>query len=352
MEVRQLGRSGLHVSALSFGAMTFGGGPMAHGQAALGDMVGDTGLAEAERLVGLCVDAGVNLFDTANAYSQGQSEEILGQAVGAKRHDVLLATKGFGAMAPGPHGAGGSRRYLLQACEDSLRRLGTDYIDLYQIHLHDELTPIEETLRTCEDLVRAGKVRYIGVSNYTASQLMKALGLSERHGWERYVSQQIYYSLAGREAEWELLRVGRDEGVGTLVWGPLAFGLLSGKFRRGMAPPEGARAARMGGPGKVSLDRIHDIVDVLAAIAEARGATIAQVALNYVLYKPGITSVIIGARNAAQLEDNLAAAAWRLAEDEVARLDAVSAVPLPYPYWHQATYGASRNPSYAALHRG
>jgi aryl-alcohol dehydrogenase-like predicted oxidoreductase len=323
---------------------------MGYQQPALGDLVGSTGPNEAKRLIDICLEAGVNLFDTANNYSQGQSEEILGSALGVNRHQVLVATKGFGDVGPGPHGAGGSRRYLMQACEDSLRRLRTHYIDLYQIHQFDELTPIDETLRACDDLVRTGKVRYIGVSNYTASQLMKALGVSERHGWERYISQQIYYSLAAREAEWELLRVSRDEGVGVLVWGPLAFGLLSGKFRRGTAPPEGARATTMGGPGKVPLERVHAIVDVLADIAKARGVSVAQVALNYILHKPQIDSVIIGARNEAQLKDNLATASWRLAAEEVARLDAVSHMSLPYPYWHQATYGAARNPWYRSMY--
>ncbi|MET0547572.1 MAG: aldo/keto reductase [Caulobacterales bacterium] len=341
MEFRRLGRTGLQVSALSFGAMTFGGGK------GFGD-VGNTGVAEAQTLTGLCIDAGVNLFDTADVYSQGQSEEILGKALGNKRKDVLIATKAFGQMRPGPNGLGASRQHLTTACEDSLRRLGTDYIDLYQIHLFDELVPIEETLRACDDLVRAGKVRYIGVSNFTASQLMKSLMLSERQGLERIASQQIYYSLASREAEWELLRVSRDEEVGVLVWSPLAFGALSGKFRRGGNSNEG-RASVMGAPGGAKVEDVYDIVDALDAIAKERGATIAQVALNYILHKPQVTSVLIGARNETQLKDNLAAAAWRLTADEVARLDKVSHRPLPYPYWHQATYGAARNPYYVAL---
>jgi aryl-alcohol dehydrogenase-like predicted oxidoreductase len=352
MEFRRLGKSGLQVSALSFGAMTFGGGAMGFGQQAMGGIVGDTGQAEADSLIGLCLDAGINLFDTANAYSMGQSEEILGKALGARRADALIATKAFGQMRPGQNGTGLSRRYLIEACEDSLRRLGTDYIDIYHLHQFDELTPLEETLRALDDLVRAGKVRYTGVSNFTGSQLMKALALSERNGWERCIVQQIYYSLAGREAEWELLRLSRDEGVGTLIWSPLAFGLLSGKFRRGVAPPEGARAAVLGGPGNVPIERVYAIVDVLDAIAGARGVSVAQVALNYILHKPQVDSVIIGARNATQLKDNLAAAAWRLGDEEVKRLDEASYVSLPYPYWHQATYGGARNPGYAALYKG
>ncbi|MET0657204.1 MAG: aldo/keto reductase [Steroidobacteraceae bacterium] len=252
----------------------------------------------------------------------------------------------------GPHGLGASRRYLIDACEDSLRRLGTDYIDLYQIHQFDELTPLDETLRAMDDLVRAGKVRYIGVSNFTASQLMKALCVCERRGWDRCISQQIYYSLVSREAEWELLQLSRSEGVGTIIWSPLAFGLLSGKFRRGHAVPQGARASVMGGPGNVSIERVYSVVAVLEQIATERGVSIAQVAMNYILHKPDVDTVLAGARTEAQLRENLAAANWRLGPDEVKRLDDVSYVSPPYPYWHQGTYGAARNPTYAAMYKG
>lgn len=352
MEIRQLGRSGLHVSALGFGAMTFGSGAMGFGQPPLANLVGGTDLEGASRIVAMCIDHGINFFDTANNYSMGQSEEILGQALGARRHDVLIATKGTGHMKAGPQGLGASRRYFIEACEDSLCRLGTDYIDVYQIHQFDELTPLDETLRAMDDLVRAGKIRYIGVSNFTASQLMKALCLSERRGWDRCISQQIYYSLVSREAEWELLQVSRSEGVGTIIWSPLAFGLLSGKYRRGEAAPQGARASVMGGPGNVSMERVYAVVAVLEQIATERGVSVAQVAMNYILHKPDVDTVLVGARTEAQLRDNLAAASWRLSDDEVKRLDAVSYVSPPYPYWHQSTYGAARNPTYAAMYKG
>ena len=337
MEMRFLGRSGLQVAAFSFGAMTFGGEGMFQ-------LIGKTEEQEADRLVGLCIDAGINLFDTADAYSAGRSEEILGKALGSKRTQMILATKAWGRMGPGPNDIGASRLHLIQACEASLRRLGTDYIDLYQIHGFDALTPLEETLRALDDLVRSGKVRYIGASNYAGWQLMKALAISDQRGFDRYVSQQIYYSLAGREAEHELVPLGLDQGVGILVWSPLAFGMLSGKFRRGVADPEGTRGAVTGAPGKVERARLDDMTDALADIAEAHGATIAQAAFNYLLRKPGVTSGIIGARNEAQLKDNIAAAGWSLTAEEVERLDTVSATPLPYPYSVQAQVFAERNP--------
>jgi len=337
MENRLLGRSGLFVSGLSFGAMTFGGEGMFQ-------MVGKTEAAEAERLVGLCLDAGVNLFDTADGYSNGRSEEILAQALGAKRQQIVIATKAWARTGAGPNDVGASRLHLIQACEASLRRLKTDYIDLYQIHGFDALTPLEETLRALDDLVRSGKVRYVGASNYAGWQLMKALAISDNRGLERYVSQQIYYSLVGREAENELVPLGLDQGVGILVWGPLAFGMLSGKFRRGQPDPEGARATLAGAPGRVDRARIDDITDALAEVAAARGITMAQAALNYLLRKPGVTSVIIGARNEAQLKDNLAAASWTMSEEEVKRLDEASAQPLPYPYGVQRQVFGERNP--------
>lgn len=337
MENRLLGRSGLFVSALSFGAMTFGGEGMFQ-------IVGKTDEGEAERLIQRCFDAGVNLFDTADGYSNGRSEEILGHALGAKRQQAVVATKAWARMGPGPNDVGASRLHLIQACEASLRRLKTDYIDLYQIHGFDAVTPIEETLRALDDLVRSGKVRYIGASNYAGWQLMKALSISDRRGFERYVSQQIYYSLAGREAEHELVPLGLDQGVGILVWSPLAFGMLSGKFRRGQPDPEGARGTFAGAPGKVERARLDDITDALAGIAEARGVTLAQVAINWLLRKPGVTSVILGARTEAQLADNLAASSWTLSDEELKRLDETSALPLPYPYGVQKQVFAERNP--------
>jgi aryl-alcohol dehydrogenase-like predicted oxidoreductase len=337
MEQRAMGRSGLRVSAFSFGAMTFGGEGMF-------GFMGRTQEQEAERLCGLCLDAGLNTFDTADAYSAGRSEEILGYALRGKRQQVVIVTKAWGRMGPGPNDLGSSRLHLVQACDASLRRLKTDYIDLYLIHAFDGLTPLEETLGALDDLVSAGKVRYVGCSNYAGWQLMKALAISDRNGWERYVAHQIYYSLAGRDAETDLLPLGVDQGVGTMVWGPLAFGMLTGKFRRGKPDPEGARATLAGAPGGIERERLDTITDAMAAIAEARGATMAQVAMNYLLRKPAISTVLFGARDEAQLKDNLAAAKWTLSDEELARLDEASAKPLPYPQWAHKTVFAERIP--------
>jgi aryl-alcohol dehydrogenase-like predicted oxidoreductase len=337
MEMRFLGKSGLSVSTLSFGTMTFGGGEFF-------EHMGATQVDEARRLIDLCIDAGVNLFDTADIYSQGKSEEVLGQAIGKRRHDILIATKAFARMGDGANDIGLSRHHLIRACEDSLRRLGTDYIDLYQVHGFDALTPLEETLRALDDLVRSGKVRYIGCSNYSGWHLMKALCVSERQGLERYVSQQVYYSLVARELEYELIPLSLDQGVGILVWSPLAFGFLTGKYRRGQAEPEDTRRAKLGDVGTLDLEKGYDIVDVLDEIARDRKVTIPQVALNWLLHQPGISSVIIGARNEQQLKDNLGAATWQLTADEIKRLNEVSTVPAIYPYWHQQKYGAERNP--------
>ncbi len=337
MEKRLMGRSGLQVSALSFGAMTFGGEGMF-------GFMGRTQEQEAERLCGLCLDAGVTLFDTADAYSAGRSEEILGYALRNHRHEAVIATKVWGRMGPGPNDIGSSRVHVVAACEASLRRLKTDYIDLYFIHAFDALTPLEETLRALDDLVSAGKVRYIGCSNYAGWQLMKALAISDANGWTRYVAHQIYYSLAGRDAENELLPLGVDQGVGTMVWGPLAFGLLTGKFRRGKPDPEGARGTVAGAPGGIDRERLDRITDAMAAIAEARGATMAQVAINYLLRKPSIASVLFGARDEAQLQDNLAAAQWTISDEELETLDEASAKPLPYPQWAHRGVFRERNP--------
>ncbi|HEU5483959.1 MAG TPA: aldo/keto reductase [Microlunatus sp.] len=330
MEYRQLGRSGLRVSTVTLGTMGFGGTGWA-------SPVGQLGVEDARRQIDLCLEAGVNLIDTADIYSNGLSEEILGKALGSDRDGVLLATKVRGAMGEGPNDDGLSRHHVIRGVEDSLRRLGTDHIDLYQVHEWDGLTPQEETLAALDALVQSGKVRYIGSSNYTARQLMKALWISDLHGWQSYVSQQIYYSLQARDAENELIPIAIDEGLGVLVWSPLAGGLLSGKYRRGEDAPEGSR--RFQGwtePPVHDEERLYDTVDVLVEIGEGHGVSAAQVALAYTLAKPAVTSVIIGARSEDQLRDNLAAASLRLSTEEVDRLDSVSQVPLLYPYWHQA----------------
>jgi len=327
MEMRRLGASGLQVSALSFGTMTFGGDST--------NPVGETQVDEARRLIDLCLEAGVNLIDSADVYSQGNSERVLGEAIKGRRDDVLIATKVHGRMGDGPNDIGQSRHHIIRGCEESLRRLGTDYIDLYQVHGFDALTPLEETLRALDDLVRSGKVRYIGCSNYSAWHLMKALGISERAGLERYVSQQVYYSLAARELEYELVPLALDQGIGSLIWSPLSGGFLTGKYRRGEDGPRHTRRPRRGDPGTIDEERGFAIVDVLEDIAEDHGASIPQVALNWLLCKPGVSSILIGARHEDQLLDNLKAATWKLSPEEVERLDEVSAVPPIYPYWHQ-----------------
>jgi len=338
MEMRLLGKSGLGVSTLSFGAMTFGGDGMF-------SMVGRTQEEEAKRLIDLCLDAGINLFDTADAYSAGRSEEILAHALSDRRHQVVIATKAWGRTGKGPNDLGASRLHLVQACEASLKRLNTDYIDLYQLHGFDGMTPLDETLRALDDLISAGKVRYIGCSNYAGWQLMKALAAADAAGYERYISHQLYYSMIGRDAENDLLPLGVDQGVGTLVWSPLAFGLLSGKFRRGKPDPEGARGTLAGAPGGgIDRERLDTATDALAAVAEARGVTMAQVALNYLLRKKGVTTLIIGARDEAQLVDNLAAASWSLSDEELKVLDDASAVKPPYPQWAQRSVFSERNP--------
>ena len=285
----------------------------------------------------------MNLIDTADIYSNGLSERILGEALGIDRHEILLATKVRGAMGAGPNDDGLSRHHIMRAVEASLRRLDTDYIDLYQVHEWDGVTPLEETLSALDALVQSGKVRYVGSSNYTARQLMKALWISDRHGYEPFVSEQIYYSLQARDAENELVPIAIEEGLGILVWSPLAGGLLSGKYRRGQDAPEGTR--RFEGwtePPVNDEDRLYDTIDVLVEIADGHGVSAAQVALAYTLAKPAVTSVIVGARTKEQLRDNLAAAQLTLSDDELSRLDAVSRVPLLYPYWHQANTQPAR----------
>jgi aryl-alcohol dehydrogenase-like predicted oxidoreductase len=336
MEYRQLGRSGLRVSALSLGTMSFG-------DAGPGAPVGMTDATGAARQIDLCLEAGVNLIDTADVYSAGVSEEILGKVLRGRRDRILLATKARFPMGDGPNDAGLSRHYLIRACEASLRRLQTDHIDLYQVHQWDGHTPLEETLEALDTLVRQGKVRYIGCSNYSGWQVTKALGISDRRGYQRYVSQQIHYTLQAREAEYELITVSLDQGLGILVWSPLAGGLLSGKFRRDQQGPEGAR--HFGGwdePPIYDSERLYDIVDVLVEVADGHGVSAAQFALAWLLGRPGVSSVVIGARTDEQLADNLAAAELELGDDERARLDEVSAPPLIYPYWHQAKTAKER----------
>jgi aryl-alcohol dehydrogenase-like predicted oxidoreductase len=328
MEMRYLVGSGLRVSALTLGTMTFGG---AGRHAAMGQVQ----VREAAEMIDLCLEAGVNLIDTADVYSQGLSEEVLGKALEGRRDQVFVATKVQSPMGQGPNDRGQSRHHILTGCEASLRRLGTDHIDLYQVHSIDERTPMEETLRTLDDLVRQGKVRYIGCSNYSAWHLMKALSVSERRGFERYVTVQAYYSLIAREIEHEIVPLCLDQGLGVLVWSPLAAGLLAGKQRRGEAVPEGTRRATLGDTGTVDYELAYSVIDVIGEIAARREVSHAQVAINWLLQRPAVSSVIIGARTLEQLKDNLAAAAWRLDEDEVERLERVSARPLPYPYWHQ-----------------
>ena len=336
MEYRALGKSGLRVSVLTMGTMTFGGG----GNFA---KVGSTGADEARRQVDQCLAAGVNLFDTADVYSGGLAEEILGQALQGRRDEVLVATKVRMPMGSGPNDAGLSRHHIVTGCEASLRRLGTDHIDLYQVHEWDGRTPLEETLGALDLLVQSGKVRYVGASNYAGWQLLKALGTADRLGLPRFASQQIYYSLQARDAEYELIPAAVDQGLGVLVWSPLAGGLMSGKYRRDRQPPAGSRQLTdWNEPPVRDQDALHATVDVLVAIAEGHGVSAAQVALAYLLGRPGVTSLVIGAKTAEQLADNLAAADLVLTAEERSRLDDVSAIPLIYPYWHQAKTAGDR----------
>jgi aryl-alcohol dehydrogenase-like predicted oxidoreductase len=337
MEYRQLGRSGLRVSCLSLGTMTFGGkGPF--GQ------VGSTDVPEARRQIDQALDAGVNLVDTADIYSTGLAEEIVGEAIhGGRRERLLIATKARFAMDDGPNDAGLSRQHLIDACDASLRRLQVDHIDLYQVHEWDGQTPVEETLEALDQLVRSGKVRYVGCSNFSGWQLAKSLGVSERRGLARYVSQQIHYSLQARDAEFELIPAGIDAGLGVLVWSPLAGGLLTGKYRRDARPESDARhLTDWGEPPVYDEDKLYDTVDVLVEVAEARSCSPAQVALAWLLQRPSVSSVIIGARTSEQLADNLGAAELTLSDDEIAKLDAVSRLDLIYPHWHQAASASER----------
>lgn len=336
MEYRLLGRSGLKISTLTLGTMTFGGG----GKFA---QVGSTGLDEARRQIDLCLDHGVNLIDTADVYSTGVSEEIIGEALNGKRpKNVLLATKARFPMSDDVNDRGLSRRHLIRACEDSLKRLRTDVIDLYQVHQWDGQTPLEETMAALDTLVNHGKVRYIGCSNYSGWHIMKALGVSLREHRHRFVSQQIHYTLEAREAEYELLPISLDQGLGVLVWSPLAGGLLSGKHRRNSQAEGSRQLAGWTEPPIRDENRLWNIVDVLVAIAEARGVSAARVALAWLIGREAVTSVIIGGRTFEQIEDNLGAAELVLSDEERTRLDEVSAPPVLYPYWHQAQTASDR----------
>jgi aryl-alcohol dehydrogenase-like predicted oxidoreductase len=338
MEYRQLGRSGLKVPVLSFGTGTFGGGNEFF------KAWGASDVAEATRLVDVCLEAGVNLFDTADVYSDGLSETILGKAIAGRRGDVLISTKATFRMGPGPNDLGSSRHHLIRACEASLRRLGTDYIDIYHVHGFDALTPIEEVLSTLNNLVVSGKVRYIACSNFSGWHLMKSLGVADRFGWTGYAAHQVYYSLIGREYEWELMPLGVDQGVGALVWSPLGWGRLTGKIRRGQAFPAVSRLHKTSEQGpQVSDEYLFKAVDALDEVAKETGKTVPQVALNWLLQRPTISSVIIGARDEEQLRQNLGAAGWSLASEQVTKLDRATDVTPIYPYWHQRQF-VERNP--------
>ncbi|MFI7585532.1 aldo/keto reductase [Spongisporangium articulatum] len=336
MEYRQLGRSGLRVSTMTLGTMGFGGTGWA-------TPVGQIDVEGAREQIAIARDAGVNLIDTADVYSAGLSEEIIGQALGSSRDEVLIATKVRMPMGDGPNDAGLSRHHIVRGAEASLRRLNTDYIDLYQVHEWDGQTPLEETLAALDDLVRSGKVRYIGCSNYAAWQLMKALGVSERRQLERFVSNQIYYSLHSRHPESEIVPASLDSGVGLLIWSPIAGGLLSGKYRRGVEAPAGSRhLTEWSEPPVHDEDKLYDTIEAAVEIGAAHGVSAAQVSLAWLLQKPAVTSLIIGARTTEQLRDNLAAASLELAPDEIARLDEVSGEPLRYPFWHQRNTSSDR----------
>ena len=341
MEYRQLGRSGLKVPELCFGAGTFGAGDEFF--KAWGETTDD----EARKLVDICMDAGVNFFDTADVYSNGGSELMLARAIShLKREDVLLSTKSTFRIGSGPNDVGSSRYHLVQSVENSLKRLGTDYIDVYHLHAFDATTPVEETLQALNHLVLAGKVRYIACSNFSGWHLMKSLSVSERYGWAKYVGHQVYYSLIGRDYEWELMPLAEEQGVGALVWSPLGWGRLTGKLRRGQPKPEKSRLNTKvvvdNGP-KVNDEHLYKVVDALDEVAKETGKTVPQIALNWLLRRPTISTLIIGARNEEQLKANLGASGWKLTPEQVAKLDAASAVPLAYPYWHQVQF-AERNP--------
>jgi aryl-alcohol dehydrogenase-like predicted oxidoreductase len=338
MEYRQLGYSGFKVPVLSFGTGTFGG------QGELFKAWGSTDAKEATRLVDICLEHGVNMFDSADIYSNGAAEEILGIAIKGRRDQVLLSTKATFRFGEGPNDVGSSRYHLIRACEDSLKRLGTDYIDLYQMHGFDALTPVEETLSALDKLVQSGKVRYIGCSNFSGWHLMKSLALSEKANLARYVAYQGYYSLIGRDYEWELMPLALDQKIGLVVWSPLGWGRLTGKIRRGQPLPKVSRlpaTADIGPP--VPNEYLYDVVEVIDEIVKETGKTVSQIAINWLLQRPTVANVILGARNEEQLRQNLGAIGWNLTVEQVARLDTVSGSTPTYPYWHQRGF-AERNP--------
>jgi aryl-alcohol dehydrogenase-like predicted oxidoreductase len=340
MEYRQLGGSGVKVPVLSLGTASFGGSNEFF------QAFGGLDATRATRLVDICLDAGANLFDSSNAYSRGQAEEILGQALKGRRHQALISTKGTFRTGPGPNDLGSSRHHLINAVEGSLRRLGTDYIDLYQLHGFDAVTPLEEALGTLDDLVRAGKIRYIGCSNFSGWHLMKSLAVSDRRGLTRYVAHQAHYSLIGREYEWELMPLAIDQNVGTVVWSPLGWGRLTGKIRRGDPMPAVSRlntkVARDLGP-PVSDEAVYRVVDAIDLIARETGKTVPQIALNWLMRRPSVATLITGVRNETQLRDNLGAVGWTLTSEHVAALEKASTVTPVYPYWHQRGF-RERNP--------
>ncbi len=339
MECRRLGASGFRVPALSFGTGTFGG------KGEFFQAWGGSNAAEARRLIDICLDAGLNMFDSADVYSDGLAETILGEAIrGRPRDALILSTKATFRSGAGANEVGSSRYHLIDAVDKALARLGTDYIDLFQLHGFDALTPVEETLATLDTLVRAGKIRYTGISNFSGWHLMKSLAVSDRYGYPRYVANQTYYSLVGRDYEWELMPLAIDQGLGALVWSPLGWGRLTGKIRRGAPPPAISRLPRTGDLGPpVDDEYLYRVVDALDAIAAETGKSVTQIALNWLLQRPTVASVIIGARDERQLRDNLGAAGWSLTAEQMQRLNAASELTPPYPYWHQRPF-AERNP--------
>ena len=341
MEYRQLGKSGLKVPELCFGAGTFGSANEFF------KAWSETTQEEANRIVDICMDAGINLFDTADIYSDGESEKALGVALSRlKREDVMISTKATFRLGKGPNDVGSSRYHLIQSVERSLKRLGTDYVDVYHLHAFDATTPVEETLNTLDKFVREGKVRYIACSNFSGWHLMKSLSVSERYGWSRYVGHQVYYSLVGRDYEWELMPLALDQGVGALVWSPLGWGRLTGKIRRSTGIPKDSRlntkVVADSGP-QVPEEYLYKVVDAIDEIAKETGKTVPQIALNWLLRRPTVSTLIVGARNEEQLKQNLGAIGWELTKEQIAKLDAASEVPKTYPYWHQVQF-VERNP--------
>jgi aryl-alcohol dehydrogenase-like predicted oxidoreductase len=340
MEFRRLGASGFSVPVLSFGTGTFGG------KGEFFEAWGATDVAEARRLVDICLEAGLNMFDSADVYSRGAAEEILGEALkGRPRDSVLISTKATFRFDDGPNSLGSSRYHLISAVEGSLKRLQTDHIDLFQLHGFDARTPPEEVLSTLDQLVRGGKIRYVGVSNYSGWHLMKSLAVAEKYGYPRYIAHQAYYSLIGRDYEWELMPLGLDQGVGAVVWSPLGWGRLTGKIRRGQPLPASSRLHKTAEAGPpVEDEYLYKVVDVLDAVAEETGKTVPQVALNWLLQRPTVATVVVGARNEEQLRQNLGAVGWNLTAEQVKRLDEVSKRPQAYPYWHQSGFGELNPP--------